>query len=41
MILKRQNSSDFILGGRGLLKTLAIAAVIIVYKTEAVKPNYN
>jgi len=27
--------------GRGLLRTLAIAAVIVAYKAKAAKPNYN
>jgi hypothetical protein len=29
------------LGGRGLLRILAIVVVIVAYKAEAAKPNYN
>jgi len=29
------------LGGRGLLRTLAVVAVIVACKAEAAKPNYN
>jgi hypothetical protein len=29
------------LGGRGLLKTLAVAAVAVAYKAKAAKPDCN
>ena len=38
---ERQGLSNFILGGRGLPRTLAIVAVVVAYKAEAAKPNYN
>jgi hypothetical protein len=41
MTLGRQSLSDFILGGRGLLRTLAVAAVVVACKAEAAKPNCN
>ena len=40
-MLRRWSLSDFILGGRGLLRLLAIAAVAVACKAEAAKPNYN
>jgi len=29
------------LGGRGLLRTLAIVAIAVAYKAKAATPNYN
>jgi len=40
-MLERRSLSDFILEGRGLLRILAIAAVVVAYKAKAAKPNYN
>ena len=40
-MLKRQNLSNFILKGRGLLKILTVITIIIVYKAKAVKLSYN
>jgi len=37
----RRSSSDFMLRGKGSLRTLAIAAIVIAYKAKAAKPNYN
>jgi len=40
-MLRRQSLSDFILGGRGLLRLLAIAAIAVACKAEGGEPNYN
>jgi hypothetical protein len=37
----RRSLSNFILGGRGLLRILAIVAVVVAYKAKVAKPNYN
>jgi len=38
---ERQGLSNFILGGRGLLRILAIVAIVVAYKAKAAKPNCN
>ena len=40
-MLGRQNLSDFMPEGRGLLRTLAVTAVVVAYEAKAAKPNYN
>jgi len=38
---ERRSLSDFMLGGRGLLRALAVVAIVVAYKAKAAKPNYN
>ena len=40
-MLGRQNLSNFTLKGRGSLRILAIAAIIVAYKAKAAKLNCN
>jgi len=40
-MLRRRSLSNFILGGRGLLRVLVIVAIAVAYKAKAATPNYN